>query len=197
MLTKMPRQRRWRWERGLQPASMSIMAGVLEMFMRLLIRTVKRHECRAPQTGGTRGAARNSAATSRRRRFQNYSASHDSVIRADKIIVGRTMGEKRRRAAALQDARANTGGARIARSVLECASPLALWEGGRDARSGAKLFHLFDDEYLVILFSRLCQHARLLRGHTFVNICKLLHSLIGKRIVLVIRNTVIHRLATF
>jgi hypothetical protein len=50
------------------------------------------------------------------------------------------------------------GDARMARSVLECASPLALWEGGRagraevkrrrDARGGAKLFHLFDDEHL-------------------------------------------------
>jgi hypothetical protein len=43
-------------------------------------------------------------------------------------------------------------------SLLHFRSPLALWEGGRagraevkrrrDARGGAKLFHLFDDEHL-------------------------------------------------
>jgi hypothetical protein len=37
-------------------------------------------------------------------------------------------GEKRRRAAAVQDAAANSIGPRMARSVLECASPLALSE---------------------------------------------------------------------
>jgi hypothetical protein len=62
---------------------------------------------------------------------------------------------KRRRAAAVQNAGANASGARTARSVLECASPLALWAGRRagraevkrrrDARGDAKLFHLFDD----------------------------------------------------
>jgi len=36
---------------------------------------------------------------------------------------------------------------RTARSVLECASPLAFWAGGRDARGDAKRFHLFDDRY--------------------------------------------------
>jgi len=38
--------------------------------------------------------------------------------------------EKRRRAAAVQDAGAFTGDARYARSVLDCASPLALCFGG-------------------------------------------------------------------
>jgi len=42
-----------------------------------------------------------------------------------------TAGEERQRAAALRDAGAFTGSARTARSVPECASPLALWEGGR------------------------------------------------------------------
>ncbi|HEY4417844.1 MAG TPA: hypothetical protein VGO57_19285, partial [Verrucomicrobiae bacterium] len=38
------------------------------------------------------------------------------------------VGKKRWRAAALQDAAALSEGSRTARSVLECASPLALWE---------------------------------------------------------------------
>ena len=58
-----------------------------------------------------------------------------------------TPGEKRRRAAALQDAGALTGDSRTARSVLECASPLALLENRRGRAGGAKLFHLFDDEH--------------------------------------------------
>jgi hypothetical protein len=42
---------------------------------------------------------------------------------------------KRRRAAAVQDAGALVDDARMARSVLECASPLALWnEGGGSSR---------------------------------------------------------------
>jgi hypothetical protein len=52
---------------------------------------------------------------------------------AAKIILRWTIGRdavgKRRRAAAVQDAGALTEDARMARSVLECASPLALWDG--------------------------------------------------------------------
>jgi hypothetical protein len=45
---------------------------------------------------------------------------------------------KRRRAAAVQDAGAFFGGNRTSRSVLECASPLALWQVADDeAASGA------------------------------------------------------------
>jgi hypothetical protein len=34
---------------------------------------------------------------------------------------------------------------RTARSVLECASPLALWEDAQDVRGGVKLFPFFED----------------------------------------------------
>ena len=43
------------------------------------------------------------------------------------LLVGEA---KRRRAAAVQDAGALTESSRTARSVLECARPLALWAGG-------------------------------------------------------------------
>jgi hypothetical protein len=59
-------------------------------------------------------------------------------------VVGLRSEEKRRRAAALQDATAFTDDFQTARSVLECASPLALWEGGRHARGGVELFCRFD-----------------------------------------------------
>ena len=59
-----------------------------------------------------------------------------------------TLAEKRRRAAALQNAGALPGDSRTARSVLECASPLALWEGrwlragdGKKARGGKLFFY--------------------------------------------------------
>ena len=45
-------------------------------------------------------------------------------------------GEKRRRVAALQDAGALADRRRTARSVLECASPLALWKNGLVAGAG-------------------------------------------------------------
>src|ERR1019366_3933854 len=45
-------------------------------------------------------------------------------------------GEKRRRAVAVQDAGARNDGVRIARSVLECASPLVLWPDGRRGAAG-------------------------------------------------------------
>jgi hypothetical protein len=45
------------------------------------------------------------------------------------FCAGFVRGEKRWRATALQDAGALTEDHRIARSVLECASPLALWTG--------------------------------------------------------------------
>ena len=54
-------------------------------------------------------------------------------------MIGLLIGEaKRRRAAAVQDAGALTESSRIARSVWECASPLALWEGRTaEIRGGA------------------------------------------------------------
>jgi hypothetical protein len=54
---------------------------------------------------------------------------------------------KRRRAAALRDAGVFANESYRARSVLECASLLALWTCGRDARDDTKLFNLFDDEH--------------------------------------------------
>jgi hypothetical protein len=62
--------------------------------------------------------------------------------------------KKRRRAAAVHDAGAFADGSRTARSVLDCASPLALWADGRDARDNAKLFHFFDDEHFDWLAAR-------------------------------------------
>jgi len=47
-------------------------------------------------------------------------------------FTSRFIGEKRRRAAALQDAGAIPDAPRTARSVLECASPLALWGHGEE-----------------------------------------------------------------
>jgi len=46
------------------------------------------------------------------------------------ILLLFTRGQERRRAAAVQDAGAFSGDDRISRSVVECASPLALWQAG-------------------------------------------------------------------
>jgi hypothetical protein len=62
-----------------------------------------------------------------------------------------------------------TDDTRTARSVLECASPLALWEGGCDAWGGAELFHLCDDEdfHFIILPAvwQSCFQSHILRAN--------------------------------
>ena len=62
---------------------------------------------------------------------QDQECAENGTQQDDQSNPATTTVEKRRRAAALQDAGALTDGFRTTRSVLECASPLALWEGGR------------------------------------------------------------------
>jgi hypothetical protein len=62
---------------------------------------------------------------------QDQECAENGTQQDDQSNPATTTVEKRRRAAALQDAGALTDGSRTTRSVLECASPLTLWEGGR------------------------------------------------------------------
>lgn len=101
-----------------------------------------------------RGSVPAAAGGNARRRFE----LHPGIVgNAGVLRLGQPRsGKKRRRAAALQDAGAFHDDSQTARSVLDCASPLALfWKGGRDARGDAKLFYLFDHEFWLCIKRRM------------------------------------------
>src|ERR1035437_6954514 len=90
-----------------------------------------------PKQAKRLGARQSSGASGRRAddSQQDQECAENGTQQDDQSNPATTTVEKRRRAAALQDAGALTDGSRTTRSVLECASPLALREGGRMIQS--------------------------------------------------------------